>query len=120
MENDDFDLPKAPLSLSCPTCGENLIADPSEATELICIAEHHFNLASLLIQQSLRAASLLEAGKRLLQEQVDLVSALTSQLWLKRPDDAARLDHQMDLLREKIELINSVIDVPGDDEDDGL
>lgn len=120
MEQDDFDMPpKGKLSLSCPKCGQALVADPEEATELICIGEHQFDLGTLLVCQSMSATSMIEAGKRLLQEQVNLVRAISSQLWLKRPDDAAKLDQQMDLLEEKIGIIDSAMKPlePGGDTD---
>lgn len=121
MEN-DFELPsRSELTLSCPQCGETLGPVPDNDLELICVGEHTFTLGALLMGQSMRSAALIEAGKRLLQEQVNLVRAISSQIWVKRPNEAAKLDHQMDLLEEKITLLDDVM-APGKDpgEDDGL
>ena len=97
------------LALSCPACGENLIAVPGSEEMLGCPANHQYTLPTLLFGQSMRASALIEAGARLLEEQERLVRAIATQLWNTQSLAAFKLEGQADRLKDTTEALRQII-----------
>ncbi len=97
------------LQLSCPACGENLTATPGGANTLSCSAKHEYTLQTLLINQSIRATSLIEASARLLEEQEKLVRTIAQQLWETQSLAAFKLEGQADRLDDTIATLRHVL-----------
>lgn len=97
-----------PMYLSCPTCGENLTASKADDT-LICITDHEFQLPDLLLAQSTRAATLIEAGCRLLEEQELLVRNISKFLWVNEAMAALKLESQADKLHETVDKLRAIV-----------
>ena len=66
--------------LSCPLCGQGLVAKDGEPPSLSCASQHEFTLQSLMSAQSLRAEALMRAAMRFLEEQERLARVLARHL----------------------------------------
>jgi hypothetical protein len=108
MEDPESNL-QTGLSLSCPTCGDNLSAVAGSDDTLACAANHQYTLATLLFGQSMRASALIEAGARLLEEQERLIRAIATQLWESQSLAAFKLEGQADRLKETTEGLRQIV-----------
>jgi hypothetical protein len=66
--------------LSCPLCGQGLVAKDGEPPSLSCPSQHEFTLQSLMSAQSLRTEALIRAAMRFLDEQERLARVLARHL----------------------------------------
>jgi hypothetical protein len=108
MIRNDGETP-AEAMLTCPGCGQGLSVQSSPPNSLGCPAGHEYTLESLLLAQSIRAESLLQAAIRFLEQQEGLVRRIAEQSWATRALQALRLEGQADRVAETIEEIRRIL-----------
>jgi hypothetical protein len=95
--------------LSCPGCGHPLSMQTDATSSLACPTGHSYTLETLLIGQSIRAESLLQAAIRFLEQQESLVRGLARQMWQSQSVSALKLEGQADRIGETIGQLKAIL-----------
>ena len=96
--------------ISCPGCGHSMaLQEEGVETGLACPNGHTYTLETLLLGQTLRVETLVQAAIQFLYQQESLVRGLAQQMWESQSVNAFRLEGQADRIAATIARLNAIL-----------
>lgn len=95
--------------ISCPGCGHSMSLQEGVETGLTCPNGHTYTLETLLLGQTLRVETLVQAAIQFLHQQESLVRGLAQQMWESQSVSAFRLEGQADRIAATIARLNGIL-----------